>query len=75
MGKAELFRQTEDHVPDSVLLDFATGCFSAIKYVVDNPINNSGVWCAYGRDEDEIASVGETIREAIKNAMGCWIRW
>jgi hypothetical protein len=70
MGRAELFRQTEDHVPDSVLLDFAAGCFSALKYQSVDPVSGPEAWCVEGKNVGVVIHHGETIRKAIKNAMG-----
>lgn len=60
MGKAELFRQTENHVPDSVLLNW-----------VQENIENFAFEMAYGVDSEiSVYEAQGDIRKVIRNAMG-----
>ena len=70
MGKAELFRQTEDHVPDSVLLDWLGGHLLETEWRINQrkPFPTRWIWVAVDGNDDFAG--GWTIREATKNAMG-----
>ena len=78
MGKAELFRQTEDHVPDSVLLDWIDDCVVnisrgreefAIRYYI-YPDRQPKIKCGIRDDIKRSIKLGLVERETPKNAMG-----
>ena len=70
MGRAELFRQTEDHVPDSVLLDWVEEYLEEFYYISVGGNPECRIISNIFTDNYPTMFKGKNLRQAIKNGIG-----